>query len=275
MTRGRAVVLVIVLSCAALIAAASLALMAAGRPAQAKLHLVSAHLGPSGNFSEALRELKDVSLWASWAGRVSIAAESGRLAALRRLSLPCGERRVYHFNGTAREIGCARLLQEGGRYVLIYRHGGRELRFTGESVEDVLWQALQSGEVDEYTKVVLSGALVDYLYDIPLAYSAWAIPFCNGTYYGPPGPRVAVSNTVRYFLHPQNRTVRVVELPKYVELPLKPLGPSWFGHYVVDACALGGVRGTDIVAIVTRDKLGAALGILQRYTRLIHVEPIG
>jgi hypothetical protein len=33
------------------------------------------------------------------------------------------------------------------------------------------------------------------------------------------------------------------ELPKYVELPLKSLGPSRFCHYVVDACALGGVRG--------------------------------
>mgnify|MGYP000104626127 FL=1 len=258
-------------------AVVSLAFLAVGKqPPDAELYFVSAYIGPFGAVDEALEEVKEKSLWASWTGSVSIVIEDGRSHVIRRLSMPCLDRRVQHINGTVEEGACIRLVREGGGYVLIYRHKGKEVRFRGPTVEDVLWQALQSGEVAERDKVSISINLVYYLYNIPLTARAWAIPFCNGTYYGPlPRPKVAVDNVIRYIEHPENRTIKILKAPEYVEIPLQSLGPRWLnGRYVVDACFLTGVSKEGVVAIVMKENLKATIDILKKYTDFINIQPI-
>ncbi len=257
---------------AAIAVAVAAALGVSGRGAE--LYLVLAYLGPFGSFDAVLGELREHAVWASWVGHVSIAVEDGRSAALRALSMPCEGRTWWLPNGTVKEAPCLRLERAGRPYVLIYRDGSKTLRFKGGNLEDVLWQVLQSDEVDILTKLSVEKILLDYLFDIPLAYGALAVPFCNGTYYGPPRPKVAVDVTVRFFIYPENKTIKPVELPRYVELPLKPLGPSWYEHFVVDACALDGVRREGVVAIVAKEKLDAALKALLKYTDMVHVKPI-
>jgi len=268
MTRQVAIFVGVVLAAAAV----AVVLGAGGR--EAELYLVSGYLGPFGNVDAALKELQKHAVWASWVGSVHIAIEDGKSAALRMLSMPCEGRQIWLPNGTVKSAPCLRLEQTGGPYVLVYRDGSKTLRFRGDTLEDALWLTLQHDEVDKTTKGEVETILLQYFFDIPLSSAAWALPFCNGTYYGPPRPKVAVDAVIRAFIYPENKTVKPVELPRYVELPLRPLGPSWFGHYVVDACALDNVRKEGVVAIVTKDKVETVLKILQKYTDMIHIKPI-
>jgi len=240
----------------------------------AELYLVVGYLGPFGNVDAALKEIQKYAVWASWVGSVNIAVEDGKSAALRMLSTSCEGRQIWLPNGTVKNAPCLRLEQAGGPYVLVYSDGSKTLRFRGDTLEDALWLVIQNDEVDEATKGEVKTILLHYLFDIPLSSAAWALPFCNGTYYGPPRPKVAVDAVIRAFFYPENKTVKPVELPRYVELPLRPLGPSWFGHYVVDACALGNVRKEGVVAIVAKDKVETVLKTLQKYTNTIHIQPI-
>ena len=257
-----------------MLAAAVVAVVLGAGGRGAELYLVVGYLGPFGNVDAVLEELQKYAVWASWVGSVSIAVEDGKSTALRRLSMSCEGREIWLPNGTVRNAPCLRLEQAGGPCVLVYRDGSKTLRFRGDTLEDALWLTLQHDEVDEMTKGWVRTILLQYLFDIPLSSAAWALPFCNGTYYGPPRPKVAVDAVIRAFIYPENKTVKPEELPRYVELPLRPLGPSWFGHYVVDACALDNVRKEGVVAIVTKDKLETVLNTLQKYTDGIHIKPI-
>jgi hypothetical protein len=274
MIRG-AVVIGLVLAAASL-----LAFLAVGRPPGAELYLVSAYIGPFGGVDKALEEVREKSLWASWMGSVSIVIEDGKSYVVRSLStMPCieGGSVARYPNGTVKELGCMRLVKEGGEYVFIYRHKGREVRFRGPTVEDALWQALQSDEVLWEDKMIIDGYLVKFLFDLPSTAGAWAIPFCNGTYYGPaPRLKVVVDGVVEYRIYPENRTVKLRRAPKYIEIPLRPLGQSWFGSgaRVVDACFIPGVRKEGVVAIVKRENVEIVTEILKKYTDMINVRPI-
>jgi hypothetical protein len=166
---------------------------------------VSGYLGPFGNVDAALKELQKYAVWASWVRGVFLAVEDGKYAALRSLSLPCEGRQIWSPNGTVKNAPCLRLEQEGGPYVLVYRDGSKTLRFRGDTLEDALWLTLQHDEVDEMTKGWVRTILLQYLFDIPLSSAAWALPFCNGTYYGPPRPKVAVDAVIRAFTYPETR----------------------------------------------------------------------
>ncbi|MFZ8838554.1 MAG: hypothetical protein ACO2PM_06365 [Pyrobaculum sp.] len=268
MTRQVAIFVGVVLAATAV----AVVLGAGGR--EAELYLVVGYLGPFGKVDAALEELQKYAVWASWVGSVGIAIEDGKSAALRMLSMSCEGRKIRLPNGTVKNAPCLRLEQAGGPYVLVYRDGSKTLRFRGDTLEDALWLTLQHDEVDKMTKGWVETILLQYLFDVPLSSAAWALPFCNGTYYGPPRPKVAVDAVIRAFIYPENKTVKPEELPRYVELPLRPLGPSWFGHYVVDACALDNVRKEGVVAIVTKDKVETVLKTLQKYTDGIYIKPI-
>ena len=86
---------------------------------------------------------------------------------------------------------------------------------------------------------------------------------------------MAVDDVMRHVVHPENRTVKIVKAPEYVEVPLQPRGPHWLnGYYVVDACYLTGVQKEGVVAIVTKEKLGITIEILKKYTDFVNVKPI-
>lgn len=72
-----------------------------------------------------------------------------------------------------------------------------------------------------------------------------------------------ISVEIRIF--PENRTIVPIKLPKLVPVNMTKVGDSWYGHYVVDACALPfEVEKSRVLALVHKDDVEKVVSILSQ-----------
>ncbi|ABP51799.1 MAG: hypothetical protein OWQ51_11175 [Pyrobaculum arsenaticum] len=250
--------------------------------AKADRYLVIAHFPPhlAGSIDKALEEVKKEAQWASWFGDAGLAVKKQRdeiNKALEEWGIGRDEEDplsvVVNERGERQKIThqfAYRIYRKDGKIVVEIRQRGKVIfNYTTDNVEDAFWTLLEKGRELNDTLPEILYRLIEYKYDLPLTYSAFAIPFCNGTYYGPDvKPLRAVidgSVEVRYFV--ENRTIIPLHLPETIIITnVTRVGEVWLSkYYVVDACALPKVNKRGVIAIVHRDKLNSVVKILEKY----------
>lgn len=244
------------------------------RQEEASVYLVDGFIPPFAekNITAALGEAKNYSLWASWYGQVSIFVGS------TREELPKLAERGYE--SKSHDVQTGKLMYElkfykrGGKYVIEVREGPRRILVNDTDLEEVLWKALAAGA---RSPSELVDWLVAYKFDLPWAsYAALAVPFCNGSYYGPFPPPLKVGESyfrIQFFV--ENRTIKPFALPTYREVEAKWAGRDWFGNIAVDACALGyPVAKSGVVAIVDKNNVAKVVEILKSYGAQVSAYPI-
>ncbi|ABO09010.1 hypothetical protein [Pyrobaculum calidifontis] len=241
-------------------------LMAQGSP-ESDVYLVIAHAPPfsRAELLAALEKIKNYTIWASWAGDVGIAVGSSREAIEKDVSsrglhgtfLKVGDKPVPDVETVVKKVGKSYRAE-------IIKGGKPNMTYVSEDLEDVLWWI---ANVSRHVDIPLGNEIVWYKLDLPIFWFAYAIPFCNGTYYGPWPPPIMVAGdtTVRVQVFPENRTIVPIKLPKPVPVNVTRVGESWFGHYVVDACALPfEVEKSLVLALVHKDNVEKVISILSQ-----------
>jgi len=241
-------------------------LMAQGSP-ESDVYLVIAHAPPfsRAELLAALEKIKNYTIWASWAGDVGIAVGSSREAIEKDVSsrglhgtfLKVGDKPVPDVETVVKKVGKSYRAE-------IIKGGKPNMTYVSEDLEDVLWWI---ANVSRHVDIPLGNEIVWYKLDLPIFWFAYAIPFCNGTYYGPwpPPIRVVGDTTVEVRVFPENRTIVPIKLPKPVPVNLTRVSESWFGHYVVDACALPfEVEKSLVLALVHKDNVEKVISILSQ-----------
>jgi len=235
-------------------------LTAQGNP-KSDVYLVIAHAPPfsRAELLAALEKIKNYTIWASWAGDIGIAAGSSREAIEKDVASPWGIRDRWHDGEiVVKKVGKVYRAE-------ISRSGKENMTYESVDLEDVLWWAAnitREGDIVYFTL-----PLIMYKLDLPIFWFAYAIPLCNGTYYGPWAPPIMVAGdtTVRVQVFPENRTIVPIRLPKPVPVNVTRVGESWFGHYVVDACALPfEVEKSIVLALVHKDNVEKVISILSQ-----------
>jgi len=245
-------------------------LMAQGSP-ESDAYLVIAHAPPfsRAELLAALEEIKNYTIWASWAGDVGIAMGSFREVIERDVSSPWGIRDRWHDGEiVVKKVGKVYRAE-------ISRSGKENITYESADLEDVLWwvaNVTREGDI-----VYFARPIIMYKLDLPIFWFAYAIPLCNGTYYGPWHPPIMVAGdtTVEVRVFPENRTIVPIRLPKPVPVNLTRVGESWFGRYVVDACALPfEVEKSFVLALVHRDNVEKVISILSQVPHVtVRAEP--
>jgi len=164
-------------------------LMAQGSP-ESDVYLIVAHAPPfsRAELLAALEKTKNYTMWASWAGYVDIAGGSFRQAIERLVSSPEGLRE----RGRNVEVVVKKV---GGVYrAELLRSGSVNMTYESVNLEDVLWWAANATREGD---LIYGGwPLVEYKLDLPVFWAAYAIPFCNSTYYGPWSPPIKVAGDI-------------------------------------------------------------------------------
>jgi len=247
--------------------------------AETDTYLIIAHAPPfsRAELLAALEEIKNYTIWASWAGDVGIAVGCSREAIEKDVSSPQG------LHGTFLKVGDkpvpdveAVVKKVGKSYRAEVIKGGKpNMTYVSEDLEDVLWWI---ANVSRHVDIPLGDKIIWYKLDLPVFWFAYAIPLCNGTYYGPWPPPIMVAGdtTVKVQVFPENRTIVPIKLPKPVPVNVTRVGESWFGHYVVDACALPfEVEKSLVLALVHKDYVEKVMSILSQVPYVtVRAEPV-
>ncbi|MEM0463250.1 hypothetical protein [Pyrobaculum sp.] len=250
--------------------------------AKADRYLVIAHFPPhlAGSIDKALEEVKKEAQWASWFGDAGLAVKKQRdeiNKALEERGIGRDEEDplsvVVNERGERQKIThpfAYRIYRKDGKIVVEIRKKGKVVfNYTTDNVEDAFWTLLEKGRELNDTLPEILYRLIEYKYDLPLTYSAFAIPFCNGTYYGPDVKplRVVIDGSVKVHYFIENRTIIPLHLPEAITITnVTRVGEVWLSkYYVVDACALPKVNKRGVIAIVHRDKLNSVVKILEKY----------
>lgn len=166
--------------------------------AKADRYLAIAYFPPhlAGNIDKALEEVKREAQWASWFGDVGLALKRQR-DVINKILEEWGIGRdgasltVVNERGERQKITypfAYRIYKRDGKIVAEIRQKGRVVfNYTTVDLEDVFWTLMEKGrELNDTTlEHALLSFLIAYKFDLPLDYFVFAIPFCNGTYYGP------------------------------------------------------------------------------------------
>ncbi|MEM1598352.1 MAG: hypothetical protein QXI07_07590 [Pyrobaculum sp.] len=247
------------------------------RQEEASVYLVDGFIPPFAekNITAALGEAKNYSLWASWYGQVSIFVGSTR-EELPKLAERGYESKVYDVR-TGELKYELKFYKRGDKYVIEVREGPRRILVNDTDLEEALWKALAEARSLSELPNMLAIWLMKYKFDLPwTSYGAFAIPFCNGSYYGPFPPPLKVGESyfrIQFFV--ENRTIKPFALPTYREVEAKWAGRDWFGNIAVDACALGyPVAKSGVVAIVDKNNVAKVVEILKSYGAQVSAYPI-
>ncbi len=298
--------LTLIVAIAVIVAISTLA-FAPGSPVFKKAdgrYLVIAHFPPfkQAELEKALDEIKPYVIWTSWYGDVGLPLKPGRQVVEEMFRSPLGGvliPKMRQIATTEDEEGViARITSRGDLYVLEVYNSSKPARvvnkngiptfvndtnpvltYSSRDLEDVLWVALnETKKIYGFPDPFLVELLYSYKYDVPLMYGAFAIPFCNGTYYGPDMRPLGVvlNGAVKLHIFPENRTVIPISLPSAVSVRnYTRMGGEWYGHYVIDVCLLPKVEKQGIVAIVDGGRLTKVIEILEKYIgEKPHVRPI-
>jgi len=253
-----------------------IALMAQESP-ESDVYLIIAHAPPfsRAELLAALEEIKNYTIWASWAGDVGIAVGSSREAIEKDVSsrglhgtfLKVGDKPTPDVETVVKKVGKVYRAE-------ILKGGKPNMTYVSEDLEDVLWWI---ANVSRHIDIPLGSEIVWYKLDLPIFWFAYAVPFCNGTYYGPWPPPIMVAGdtTVEVRVFPENRTIVPIKLPKPVPVNVTRVGESWFGRYVVDACALPfEVEKSLVLALVHKDNVEKVISILSQVPHVtVRAEP--
>jgi len=246
--------------------------------AEADTYLIIAHAPPfsRAELLAALEEIKNYTIWASWAGDVGIAVGSSRQAIEKDVSSrglhgtflkKVGDKPVPDVETVVKKVGKVYRAE-------IIKGGKPNMTYVSEDLEDVLWWI---ANVSRHVNIPLGNEIVWYKLDLPIFWFAYAVTICNGTYYGPWPPPIMVAGdtTVRVQVFPENRTIVPIKLPKPVPINVTRMGESWFGHYVVDACALPfEVEKSLVLALVHKDNVEKVISILSQVPHVtVRAEP--
>lgn len=250
--------------------------------AKADRYLVIAYFPPhlAGSIDKALEEVRKDAQWASWFGDAGLALRRQRDVINKALE-EWGIRRdeedpwniIVNERGERQKVTypfAYRIYKKDGKIVVELRQRGKVIfNYTTNDIEDAFWTLLKKGRElnDTLPEVLLR--LIEYKYDLPLTYSAFAIPFCNGTYYGPDVKplRVVIDGSVKVNYFVENRTIIPLRLPEAITVTnVTRVGELWLGrYYIIDACALPKVDKRGVIAVVHRDKLNSVVKILEKY----------
>ncbi|AFA40636.1 hypothetical protein [Pyrobaculum sp.] len=249
--------------------------------AKADRYLVIAHFPPhlAGSIDKALEEVKKEAQWSSWFGDAGLALKKQRgeiNKALEEWGIGRDEEGplsvVVNERGERQKTThpfAYRIYRKDGKIVVEIRLRGKVIfNYTTDNVEDAFWTLLEKGRELNDTLPEIQIRLIEYRFDMPLTYSAFAIPFCNGTYYGPDVKplRVVIDKRVEVNFFVENRTIKPLRLPEAITIiNVTRIGEAWLGgRHVIDACALPKVDKRGVIALVSRDKLNKVVKILER-----------
>ncbi|AET33498.1 hypothetical protein [Pyrobaculum ferrireducens] len=228
-------------------------------------YLVIARFPPHAldKIDKALEEVRREAKWASWYGDVDIPL--GQMREVREKLIE-----NHGIDVETKNKVRYRIHKKAGKYrVEVYHNDRLNFTYTTDDLEDALWAAAEKGEELGGIPPEIISSLIDYKLNPPLLYSAYAIPFCNGTYYGPgvDALKIVIDGAVRVEYSVKNRTITPIQLPKAVVVTnVTRLGERWYGKYVVDACALPRVEKRGVIAIVGKGSLPNVIEILKKYT---------